>query len=233
METADLNEAFSSQRTAAYNSYASQCYPTARVEQSESCRPYVKPKLSYTITRNATCPFDDEICRLKSDNLILDSGQLDSHDDFGLNSPKGKRFSFRVKSQCAPLVTEGFSKIHTPEDEQYTQSVQYYYGKALGVISTKDSSFTYQVPYNISSRSVANYTSMQVPNPDYVIGLVYSRAFVNKQLILQEQHYRRAVLRAYQATQPDRWRQSASVSQRSGVTLRRTIRRSLVFSQHG
>ena len=170
MRTSDLNEQYATQRSAAYLNYASQCYPSSRAEKSESCRPYVKSKLNYTITRDASCPFDDEICLLKSGNLILESAMLDSHEDFGINSPKKKRFGLRIKQQCAPLVTEGFSEIHRPEDKQYDPTVRFYYGEALGVLAHRDKSFTYQVPYNVSSRSVANYTSMQNPNPDFVIG---------------------------------------------------------------
>ncbi|KAJ4292470.1 hypothetical protein N0V90_009132 [Kalmusia sp. IMI 367209] len=177
MKTSDLNEEYSSQRSAAYLNYASQCYPSSRAEQSESCRPYIKPKLNYTITRNASCPFDDAICLLKSENLVLDTGLLDSHNDFGINSPKNKRFAFRVKSQCAPLVTEGFSKVHHPEDPVYDPAVRFYYGEALGVMSHRDKSFTYQVPYNVSSRSIANYTSMQSPHPDYIIGTATDQFF--------------------------------------------------------
>ena len=170
MKTSDLNERYATQRSAAYLNYASQCYPSAHAERLESCRPYVKPKLNYTITRNASCPFDDTMCLLKSENLVMETSLLDSHDDFGINSPKDRRFGFRVRTECAPLVTEGFSRIHQPEDSQYRPSIRFYYGEALGVVSHRDKSFTYQVPYNVSTRSVANYTSIQTPNPDFIIG---------------------------------------------------------------
>jgi len=195
MQTRDLNEQYSSQRSAAYVNYASQCYSSSRTEQSENCRPYVKSKLNYTVNRAAPCPFDDGMCLLSSDNLVMDSGLLNSQDDFGINSPRNKRFAFRVKSQCAPLVTEGFSKIHQPEDPQYQPAVRFYYGEALGVVPWRDKSFTYQVPYNISSRSVANYTSMQTPNPDYIIGWVtlpfhqsLSNRYASAQLLTSSLH---------------------------------------------
>ncbi|KAF1977635.1 hypothetical protein BU23DRAFT_527175 [Bimuria novae-zelandiae CBS 107.79] len=177
MRTSDLNEQYATQRSAAYLNYASQCYPSSRAEQSENCRPYIKPKLNYTITGNAPCPFDDTMCLLKSGNLVMETALLDSQEDFGINSPKKRRFGFRVKAQCAPLVTEGFSKIHQPEDPQYDPSVRFYYGEALGVMSHRDKTFTYQVPYNVSTRSVANYTSMQTPNPDFIIGTVTDQFF--------------------------------------------------------
>ncbi|KAF2115967.1 hypothetical protein BDV96DRAFT_574886 [Lophiotrema nucula] len=83
MNTLELNEEYSSRRNSAYLKYASQCYRTTSDSQSETCRPYVKPKLPYTLTTNATCPLDDEMCLVNSGNIVMDSGFLDGQRDFG------------------------------------------------------------------------------------------------------------------------------------------------------
>jgi hypothetical protein len=167
----ELIELYLTRRTSAYLSYASQCYPTSNPGSLNKCQPYVKSTLNYTLTKNATCPFKGNICE-GSGNLLMETALLDSLDDFGINSAENQRFALRVRSQCAPLVTEGFSKIHKPDDSQYEPSFRLYYGGQLDARPSSDASFTYQVPYNLSTRSVANYTSRQTPTPDFVIGSV-------------------------------------------------------------
>jgi hypothetical protein len=78
-----------------------------------------------TVTSNASCPFDDSICLSKDSNLVLDSGLMDSLDDFGLNWAPQSRFKLRYKTHCAPLVIEGYS---SPYPFGNTTYLRYQYG---------------------------------------------------------------------------------------------------------
>lgn len=168
---ADLTQ-YLSQRSTAYLDQSLQCYSTSRALKSENCRPYIKPVLPYTMTPNASCPFDPAICLTKN-NLVLDTGLLNSHDHLGINAPSKSRFHFRSVTSCAPLVTEGFTKIHMNSAPQIPL-MRYYYGseQAEEMIAQVDESFTYQLPVNFSMVSLDNFTSVQSLDPDYMVGCV-------------------------------------------------------------
>lgn len=101
-----------------YLNYALACYQGQKATQS-SCQLYTKPKLSYKINRNASCPFDEKICRSAFDNLEMDSDYLDSWGDLGMNAEP--RFQIRLKHHCAPLVTRGYKRIYVnPTDPSKT-----------------------------------------------------------------------------------------------------------------
>lgn len=134
-----------------------------------NCRPYIKPMLPYTVTPNASCPFDPDIC-LQKDNMVIDTGLLNSHEHFGINAPPKSRFHFRSILSCAPLVTDGFSRLHVNSDPNISV-MRYYYGNQPGkILNWTIDSFTYQVPVDFSLASLDNFTSLQSLNTDYALG---------------------------------------------------------------
>jgi len=105
--------------TAAEN-YARSCYNLA--PGSASCSTsFVKRDLPPAfVDTNAGCPFaDSKICKSSSGNLFIDTGFLDSHFDFGRNTPPNRRMQYRRRLHCAPLATEGyrFDLGHTMSQE--------------------------------------------------------------------------------------------------------------------
>ena len=57
---------------------------------------YVRKQIPPAIVdTNASCPFDPKICKGPSGNLLIDTGLLDSLDDFGRNSPPTQRLKIR------------------------------------------------------------------------------------------------------------------------------------------
>lgn len=74
--------------------YAQECYG-ANSSGLVECDTFVRRTLPTVITRNASCPFADSICKSTTNNIMLDSGMLDSHHDFGFNSPPDQRFQYR------------------------------------------------------------------------------------------------------------------------------------------
>ncbi|KAI1126267.1 hypothetical protein F5Y10DRAFT_245249 [Nemania abortiva] len=105
--------------------YVSQCYQGSP-SSSLGCGPFVKPYLeAKAVDRDAPCPFST-MCKTDDSNMLIDTGFLNSHYDFGINAPEKERFLFRMALSCAPLKTEGYSeRYNVSQDRSYTQ---YYYG---------------------------------------------------------------------------------------------------------
>lgn len=141
--------------------YAYNCYQNQSTSKTRDCNVYTKTALAYTKDTNAGCPFDGQMCLKPDGNLLLDSGMLDSHDDFGLNS--GPRFQFHVSRQCAPVATKNFTDIFIEADG--SQWMRYKYGRSSNLTGSQD--FVYKLPYNSTKRPV-EYQELMT-GPDYTI----------------------------------------------------------------
>ena len=155
------------QRAQAAVNYALQCYRNSSSPSSAgNCGTFVKKTLQSTVTRNATCPFSEDICLLKSGNLLIDTGFIDSQDDLGINSQPDGKFLYRTVTQCAPLVTNGFKRaenVTTPTG--VLQMMRYYYGPLRLPIGNQTLSYQYpikapldDVPHNSISSSIGDYS---------------------------------------------------------------------------
>jgi len=115
------------QRVTTYSNYAQQCYIKNVTAASEDCHPYVQTSLKATSIQNASCPFASEMCKSQNENLIVDTGLIDSNKDLGINAPPENRFQMRFVHHCAPIVTEGYSNVSgkVNSTELYRQ---YWYG---------------------------------------------------------------------------------------------------------
>lgn len=106
--------------------YVQQCY-SPEASGKLGCNTFVKKRLQMGTTVNASCPFSGGICRRDNQTLLLDTGYLDSHEDFGLNAPTEERFQYRSLLHCSPLVTEGYKSVRNlSSDRSYTR---YHYGQ--------------------------------------------------------------------------------------------------------
>lgn len=103
--------------------YAQQCY-SSNATGTLDCTTFVKRRLQFNSVLNASCPFENSICRTNDSNLLLDSGLISS-DDLGLNMPSSQRMFYREVLQCAPLVTHGYASNARVEYQNYTR---YSYG---------------------------------------------------------------------------------------------------------
>lgn len=92
--------------------YADTCYESNY--PSELCDNYlVKRNLEWTGWHNAECPFEDGMC-LDNDTFPafqMETMLLDSHEHFGMNSPKQGRFALQRTTTCAPLNVKGWSLV--------------------------------------------------------------------------------------------------------------------------
>lgn len=158
-----LFEPHQHQRVTAYSNYALQCYTGNTTTAAEDCAPYVKANLESKITRNAGCPFASEMCKSDSDNLIVDSGYIDSNEHLGINAPAKDRFQVRMLHHCAPIVTEGFT--NTSVGANTSEIFQrYWYGGLVPPIN-----FTQEVSLNETDSYKTLKNTRQRARADYAI----------------------------------------------------------------
>ncbi|KAI1126759.1 hypothetical protein F5Y10DRAFT_293444 [Nemania abortiva] len=137
--------------------YAQQCYSgnTGILD----CGRFATKNIASQIDTQAECPFSDSICRLKSGNIRVDSGFINSHGHFGLNSPLDDRMLARTIFHCAPMKTEGFSSQLTTSFGNITV---YHYGSIQydgGVVDymTTANSLASQYSYVLSKEALDSY----------------------------------------------------------------------------
>jgi hypothetical protein len=102
--------------------YARACYDGSTIQD---CSVFVKPTLQKTMRRMSKCLFEEGMCTDIS--LQLDSGEIDSLNDLGINSKPEDRFSFRTAVTCSPLTTPGYyHDLNRPEYGPYWGMYRYY-----------------------------------------------------------------------------------------------------------
>ncbi|KAI8631817.1 hypothetical protein F5Y19DRAFT_376735 [Xylariaceae sp. FL1651] len=131
--------------------YAQQCYSNSTSELLD-CGRFITQQISGTVDGNAACPFSSEICRNSKTNLRLDTGYVDSHSQFGLNSPPHQRILFRNVLHCAPLATEGFT---TQDNTSLGDVTKYHYGSSRN--SAGDTDYVY-LAKSLKSQYEIDYT---------------------------------------------------------------------------
>jgi hypothetical protein len=92
------------------SNYALQYYSATGAKHLE-CASAVKRQLPLLAQQNATCPFDRTICT-QDKNVLLNTGYLDSHADFGINARSGsislqKSAPLRFPSHRGPHIHDG------------------------------------------------------------------------------------------------------------------------------
>jgi hypothetical protein len=158
--------------------YGMNCYTNNT--HTDGCNTYIKPRLSLISSRNIPCPFGAGICKSDGDNLMMDTGRLDSLEDLGINTAPEHRFQIRMVHQCAPLKTEGYTKDFN--DSKYGAVKRYMYGGVTTVKGNID--FTYEVPMNNAYLpSNDNSSSANIPRLDYQLGVQNHYATLNESLL--------------------------------------------------
>ncbi|PSN65906.1 hypothetical protein BS50DRAFT_677234 [Corynespora cassiicola Philippines] len=128
-------------KTAEHLTYATRCYQQKESAQSDSCNLLTRATLPYDMLTNETCPFDADICKSPTGNLIIQTPVMDSYKDLGLN--RGPRASIQLKHHCAPLVIDQFTQIRDDSEHPGTKFLKL-------TVGPEKSDFV-EVPLNISS----------------------------------------------------------------------------------
>lgn len=156
--TAYLNS-YEARLMASYATFAQQCY--RNTSDTGDCRTFVRRNLHTEITRNVTCPFSDDICLSVDSNIRFDTGNLDSNDDFGLNTPMEERVQLQRVTTCAPISTEG----HRRRGKLYNSNIsyiQYEYGEPANFWD--GTNYTYRYP------EITLEWELPTANTDYTLG---------------------------------------------------------------
>lgn len=90
--------------------YARACYGAA--ENPLQCNTYPRSQIEYSTTLNVPCPFEPQLC-LRNLSVAFDTGQLETFEVFGINSPKHERLTYRRVTTCAPLDLSNFTVRET------------------------------------------------------------------------------------------------------------------------
>jgi hypothetical protein len=113
--------------------YAQKCYLNGSL--GLDCNLWVRSRLGGTVDLEASCPFDERICRTGTGNIRMDTGYIDSHDDLGINAPAKERVLWRNVLHCAPLVTSGFTTMKSTPTRNLTR---YHYGSFVSGDGPRD-----------------------------------------------------------------------------------------------
>lgn len=158
--------------------YALQCYTNA-THTADGCNSYIKPKLPFTSSRGLACPFGDNICKSDNDNLIIDTGRLDSLDDFGINMDPKYRFQLRMVWMCAPLKSEGYTEDFN--DTEYGVLKRYMYGSRINARLIHN--HTYELPVSHAFIPADNTSSAAIPRFDYQLGTAGHYGYPNNTFV--------------------------------------------------
>lgn len=130
--------------------YARACYggPTNTLE----CNRYQTPSLPYTREEHDACPFSDEICPAGARVFTLDTGNISSHDHFGINTPTQDRILYRRKTTCVPVKKTGYVVT-----VNYTEAANISMGMVNGQPGDVINLYNYG-PRNFEDTPVQNFT---------------------------------------------------------------------------
>lgn len=132
-----------------------------------TCGPFIKQRLLSTITRNASCPFNKDLCLDQDRNLKLET-VMNTHSDLGLNAPSNSRLTTKFITYCAPLRRAGYEKVHNVSGRTF---IRYYYGSWSETRGNKTSNdYAFECEQLPSNRlAVENAGNSTTPIPDYSI----------------------------------------------------------------
>jgi hypothetical protein len=90
---------------------ASREYVLNCIQETQSlpeCNAFKSPQLNWT-SKSTLCPFN-ELCLGPTDGaLYMETGLLDSRNDFGINANDKDRVEVRRNATCIPITTEGYN----------------------------------------------------------------------------------------------------------------------------
>ena len=145
MDLDQYSTLFLNRKAAEHLAYASQCYQVDDSTRPNNCKIMTIPALPVKVDHNASCPFDNKICKQPSGNMFMETEVLDNYEHFGLNA--GPHFSIQVTEHCAPIVTAGYSTSSVDPDRNYVNFTSYHYGGG------HFDAFTFEVANNSTSHT--------------------------------------------------------------------------------
>ncbi|KAF2734239.1 hypothetical protein EJ04DRAFT_466936 [Polyplosphaeria fusca] len=162
---------FLAQSASAYLNQVLKCY-TGTGRRGDGCNLYVQPQLPLTVTANASCPFNSSMCKSQSENIVLDTGYIDSNDHLGINSPQGDRIQTRLVFSCAPLVTENFYEF--VNDTTDGPRMRYFYGPSMFSTRLVPNGTNWTFEYPLNTHFPNDTASSNLPRQEYTLSPQYA-----------------------------------------------------------
>lgn len=114
--------------------YARTCYGDNST--SAQCNNFVQQQISWSTNFNASCPFPSGFCYFSDTAALeLDTKNIDSHRDLGINAPEEDRVFYRRVAKCAVLNPEAVSNLTTETQNNITGYPIYQYQLGPSVYS--------------------------------------------------------------------------------------------------
>jgi len=129
----EIGRPFLSRRTTSFMDYVQSCYLSTQNTTNDNCNGLTQPRIPYIVDHNAGCPFPESgsICQNDNANIRLDTGHLDVHEHFGINTRESERVSLRSVLHCAPLSKDKYAQtVNVPSGNSTTAYRTYSYGQS-------------------------------------------------------------------------------------------------------
>lgn len=115
---------------------AQDCY--GDLAKADACKFFTHRSISYSVTRNAECAFQEDMCNSPNSSILFSTGAVDAR-VIGINAPK--TYQFRRTTTCSPLkMNDTYVKYHRDGGENV---YQYYYGDSKALVDGKEN-WSYQ-----------------------------------------------------------------------------------------
>ncbi|KAM7192649.1 hypothetical protein V8F33_008260 [Rhypophila sp. PSN 637] len=137
---------------------------------SPLCRQFTTVRIPWRSDTNASCPFEQKMCLIGT-AFGMDTGYLDSHDVFGINTPPDQRILYRQKCVCSSLIEDEPGHVGRIRGiERGEEMILYYYGGDDSTIDVtfRVSTYAQRSPtgYTIRSKSGLENLKPELARPD-------------------------------------------------------------------
>ncbi|OAP56635.1 hypothetical protein AYL99_08747 [Fonsecaea erecta] len=157
--------------------YAQECYLAASLtnDKPPTCEIFKTSALNWTVS-NTQCPFQGQACLEGSNAIVLETDQIDSHEDLGINAEPADRLKYWRRTACAVLndtgrVTGWNGTLASTSSLQPSIATAYaYYGPSL----YKSTEWTYS--YSNFASFFDNFTSQVILPYQLDVEMAYALA---------------------------------------------------------
>ncbi|KAF7596858.1 hypothetical protein BBP40_012458 [Aspergillus hancockii] len=150
--------------------YANQCYQGS---SSLACGTYVRQSIPFTTNPNASCPFEKGLCNPTDQSAFaMDTGFLDSHEDFGINASPENRVKFRRLTTCSPIYGSDFV---TNRNDSYGRGLVVEVNAGLTPAMVKiGNNWTFSYIDRLATDGVSGYTLQAIQSQADPTGALHS-----------------------------------------------------------
>ena len=89
-----------------------------------------RKSVNLTTSVSADCPFGPGVCR-GNQTVEVDTGNIDSTVDLGINTPPKDRLNLNVRLLCTPLITDGYTFLFDKNNLSIMTNQTGYLGRQL------------------------------------------------------------------------------------------------------